>query len=147
MSPRDFMTLAHVLQSGNAEAEWRTAISRAYYSAFHTARQLLRDWGFQLARTDQAHVGLTRRLAVTGVAEYEKVARELSELRAKRNAADYDLDRECRRELAAQSVKTTGVLLGLLAVEVSSQRQQQVIQAVRDFERNVLREVTWQSLN
>ena len=45
---RDFLTLAQRWVQGTAEGEWRSAVSRAYYAAFHEARQLLRDLGFQV---------------------------------------------------------------------------------------------------
>ncbi len=41
MNERDFLRLAAVLAGGAAEAEWRTAVGRAYYAAFHMARRLL----------------------------------------------------------------------------------------------------------
>jgi uncharacterized protein (UPF0332 family) len=147
MDPRDFLTLAKSLQSGKAEAEWRTAISRSYYAGFHAARQLLLGWGFQIGRTDQAHVGITRRLAAASVVELATASRELSDLRSKRNAADYDLDRVCRTELATRCVKMADLILKLLAAEIPLPQQEQTIQAIREYERNVLRDVTWRSLN
>ena len=46
MNWREFLTLAARLAAGAAEEDWRSAVSRAYYSAFHVARQLLSDLGF-----------------------------------------------------------------------------------------------------
>ena len=51
----DFLTLADVWITGRTEAEWRSAVSRAYYAAFHKGRQLLRDLRFLIPRGDQAH--------------------------------------------------------------------------------------------
>ncbi len=147
MAPREFLMLAKMLQSGQTEAGWRTAISRAYYAGFHAARQLLLGWGFQIGRSDQAHAGITRRLAAASIVELETAARELTDLRSKRNAADYDLDRVCRSELAARCVKLAELILKLLSVDISRQQQEQTIQAIRDYERNILRDVTWRSMN
>jgi uncharacterized protein (UPF0332 family) len=38
MTGADFLPLAHRLAASSSEPEWRTAISRAYYAAFHAAR-------------------------------------------------------------------------------------------------------------
>ena len=44
MKPRDFLDVADELSDG--EAHWRSAVSRAYYAAFHVARRLLIELGF-----------------------------------------------------------------------------------------------------
>lgn len=46
MNPRDFLEVANDLLSGDSEAEGRSAISRAYYAAFHVALNLFRCCGF-----------------------------------------------------------------------------------------------------
>jgi hypothetical protein len=46
MDFRNYLNLARTLVKGSTEAEWRTAISRAYYTAFHLDCQLLRTLGF-----------------------------------------------------------------------------------------------------
>jgi hypothetical protein len=35
MNWRDFLPLAARLAGGTTEADWRSAVSRAYYAAFH----------------------------------------------------------------------------------------------------------------
>jgi hypothetical protein len=55
---RDFLAIARQLASGSTEAEWRSAISRAYYATFHVARELLEDLSFAVPRADRAHVYL-----------------------------------------------------------------------------------------
>src|SRR5712692_3941849 len=62
----DFLTLAETWIQGTTEAEWRSAVSRAYYAAFHEARQLVRDLGFVVPRADQAHAYLWLRLSNCG---------------------------------------------------------------------------------
>ena len=46
MNWRDFLTLATRLAGEATEAEWRTGVSRAYYAAFHVARDLFADLQF-----------------------------------------------------------------------------------------------------
>ena len=55
ITPRDLMDVADILITGTHEAEWRSAVSRAYYSAFHAGRLLLRACGFDVPQADQAH--------------------------------------------------------------------------------------------
>lgn len=50
MKPQDFLNLSNQMAAGATEAEWRTAISRAYYATFHAARDLLRELGFTVPR-------------------------------------------------------------------------------------------------
>jgi len=50
MNWRDFLSLAAQLAGDMAEADWRTAVSRAYYAAFHVARRLLADLNFTVPR-------------------------------------------------------------------------------------------------
>ena len=38
MNWRDFLPLATRLAAGTTEADWRTAVSRAHYAAFHAGR-------------------------------------------------------------------------------------------------------------
>ncbi len=66
MDGRDFLPLANALAAGPTEAEWRTAISRAYYAAFHVARQLVMDLGFVVPYADRAHAYLWYRLSNSG---------------------------------------------------------------------------------
>jgi uncharacterized protein (UPF0332 family) len=37
MNPHDFLEVANEWLTGIREAEWRSAVSRAYYAAFHVA--------------------------------------------------------------------------------------------------------------
>jgi uncharacterized protein (UPF0332 family) len=63
ISPRDFLTVAKYLAARGTEGEWRTAVSRAYYAVFHTARNLMEDLGFVVPRADPAHSYLWKRFS------------------------------------------------------------------------------------
>ena len=56
MTGEDFLPLAIRLAAGRSEPEWRTAVSRAYYAAFHVARDLMENLGFTVPRGDRATV-------------------------------------------------------------------------------------------
>ena len=63
MNPRAFLEVADELATGIHEGFWRSAVSRAYYGAFHAARQLLVTCGFEVPRVDRAHAYLSMRLS------------------------------------------------------------------------------------
>src|SRR5947209_134068 len=71
ISGPDFVSLAEAWVAGRSEAEWRSAVSRAYYGAFHQARRLLRSLGFTVPRADRAHAYLWMRLSNCGEASVE----------------------------------------------------------------------------
>src|SRR6266436_1986042 len=91
MKSRDFLTLAQRLVSESAEVSWRSAVSRAYYAAFHVARELLEDLGFVVPQGDRAHAYLWLRLSNSGDPLVVKTGRRLGDLRRWRNRADYDV--------------------------------------------------------
>jgi uncharacterized protein (UPF0332 family) len=93
MDARDFLSLALSLTRGTTEAEWRSAVSRAYYAAFHIARKIMSQCGFSVPRGDRAHAYIWLRLSNSKNATVEKAGRDLQAVRGSRNWADYDLDR------------------------------------------------------
>jgi hypothetical protein len=64
MNPRDFLEVADEWAGGTREAEWRSAVSRAYYAVHHVARRMLEEWGFAVPTADQAHAFVWLRLAL-----------------------------------------------------------------------------------
>ena len=54
----DLLRLAAKLSLGTTESEWRCAVSRAYYAAFHRGRDLLQSLGFEPPRGELAHAYL-----------------------------------------------------------------------------------------
>ena len=94
MEGSDFIALAGKLAVAAAadEATYRTAISRAYYGAFHIARSFLVELGFQPVGNANVHAFVRHYLAGSGHPEAYLAASELGYLQAARNRADYDLD-------------------------------------------------------
>jgi hypothetical protein len=88
MSSRDLLEVADDLLGGLKEAHWRSAVSRAYYAAFHEARLLLRRCGFAVPRGEQAHAYLWLRLSNCGHPDLAHAGAELNDLRSQRNWAD-----------------------------------------------------------
>jgi len=66
MNANAFLELAGEWCTGIREGEWRSAVSRAYFAAFHVARRILRQGGFVVPQGDRAHAYLWLRLANSG---------------------------------------------------------------------------------
>ncbi len=93
MAPKEFLNLAgHLALSQNSDApDFRTAISRAYYAAFHIAVETLSFLGFPPRRDASGHDDATRLLQQSGDSELDRVGGVLADLRSDRNEADYKL--------------------------------------------------------
>lgn len=91
MNGRDFLDTARYLAARGTEADCRSAVSRAYYAAFHAARDLLTALRFQVPRADRAHNYLYVRLNNCGDAGVIHTAFLLNKLRGLRNQGDYDV--------------------------------------------------------
>ena len=143
MSPRDFLLLAGELSPRETEACWRSAASRAYYAAFHVARDFLDSLGFAIRQGDQSHAAVYRRLSNSRVADVDHAGNLLIDLRRLRNQADYDL----QRPFAAVDARKTIQAAERLFEIVTAQRDQQALASlatnIRTYERDVLRDITW----
>lgn len=84
--------LVAVTGLGEDESRLRTAVSRAYYGAFHLTTALLTAWQFELKRNAYGHQEAYNMLWRSGHAEAQKVASLLDDLRTERIKADYRLD-------------------------------------------------------
>jgi hypothetical protein len=144
MNPRAFLDVADALITGMNEADWRTAVSRGYYAVFHVARELLQQCGFRVPRADQAHAYLWLRLSNAGDPDVARAGRDASFLRTARNWADYDLDRPMGHAVAVGHVQLADDVIRILELAATEPTlQARITDAMKDYERNVLKEVTW----
>jgi uncharacterized protein (UPF0332 family) len=141
---RDFLPLATQLAAGATEAEWRSAVSRAYYTIFHVARRLLSDLHFTVPRADRAHQYLVFRLSNCGDAGVEQAGRDLDTLRRLRNRADYDDVPALGQAQAAAAVQLASLVVASLDAGLREPVRSNMMQAMIAYERDVLRDVTWQ---
>jgi uncharacterized protein (UPF0332 family) len=144
MNFRDYLPLARSLVTGSTEAEWRTAISRAYYAAFHVARDLLIALGFQVPRADRAHGYLWIRLANSGEAAVQMAGNRLNALRGQRNRADYDQRSSIPVATATNDVQAAEDIIRALDAAAVDPIRSQITTTMRDYERDILKDVTWQ---
>ncbi len=145
MHARDFFNLASILAKGSTEAEWRSAVSRAYYAAFHIARNLLLGCGFSVPRGEQAHAHLWLRLSNSKHPDVENAGGDLKSVRSSRNWADYDLDRRLNQATALSQLKLIENLNRVLEEASKEPVKAQITEAMKTYERDVLKEVTWHS--
>jgi hypothetical protein len=144
MNPRDNLDLAEELCDGIREVDWRTATSRAYFTAFHEARLFLGRLGFVVPRADQAHAYLWLRLANCGQPDLNHAGANLQDLRRLRNWADYDNDRDFEHSIAFDQVLTAAGIIQLLdAASATPSVLGRITDAIKIYERDVLRHITW----
>jgi uncharacterized protein (UPF0332 family) len=144
MDPHDFLDLAGTLADGMSEAEWRSAVSRAYYGVFHLARKLLLQCGFSVPQADQAHAYLWLRLSNSGHPDMQSAGADLKVLRSKRNQADYDLFLSLNHVRAVDHFNFAQRIANVLDDALDSPEiLARITAAIRQYETTVLKQTTW----
>ena len=144
MDTNEFLDVADELCTGTGEGYWRSGVSRAYFAAYHRARRLFRQIGFAVPDSDRGHAYLWMRLSNSGHPAVVIGGQTLNRLRTDRNQADYDTDRPFAQIDAINIVQRAADLVSLLeSVETQPTILTQITQTMRDYERNVLGDVTW----
>ena len=116
MNPREFQELARKLADGDSPAEFRTAVSRAYYSVFNVGAELMKGMGFAISESPSGHGELEYKLSNSKHLDVEKVGSQLADLRSRRIHADYRLERkEAETQKNAQAVvqQASGMIMVL----------------------------------
>jgi uncharacterized protein (UPF0332 family) len=143
MNPRKFLALARRLAAGTEEEDWRTAVSRAYYAAFHVACDLMTGLGFTVPNAEQAHGYLWLRLQNCGHPPTINAGVDLKDLRRSRNRADYYMRKGVSAgDARSEIVRAESILQALDSAAVAPVRSQ-ITTAMKDYEKNVLRDATW----
>jgi uncharacterized protein (UPF0332 family) len=143
IQPEDFLKLAEVWIHGGSEAEWRSAVSRAYYAAFHKARRLFAELGFQPPKGDQAHAYLWLRLLNCGDPQVQAAGSDLNSLRRDRNRADYAVDQNLSQSDGLTQVQSARQIIQVLTTAATEPTRTQITDAMKTYESNILRQVTW----
>lgn len=140
-----FLILAEKLAAATTEAEWRSAVCRAYYAAFHEARDALQSMGFATPRAELAHAYLWRRLENCGHSGLAAAGSRLNQLRRERNRADYDVNLNVARQDAAAAVRSAEMIIKTFN-SLNASELPAITDAIRNYEQHVLREPTWRNL-
>ena len=94
MKPNDFLTFAESLLANptTGAASCRTAISRAYYCAFHLVKKFVEEEiGARIRGGGNEHIKLQHMLLNSGVPKANAAGNLLASLHTARKIADYDL--------------------------------------------------------
>jgi uncharacterized protein (UPF0332 family) len=130
------MSVALRLSVGD-EASRRSALSRAYYCAYHVARRLIAKCGIRFVGTASTHEHLPWCLQNAGDANAMDAGRKLQSLRSERNNADYNLE---SLDFQSGHWTTTHIQLAQRIVMALEQIEpQSIAPAVRQYASTVLR--------
>lgn len=92
MHPTRFLRLAKLLRDGPPDAEnYRTAISRAYYAAYHAGREALLAIGIRPSEGPAGHGDVVKCLGGCGDPVLARAGTRLQDLHGRRRKADYSL--------------------------------------------------------
>ena len=141
MKPADFLDLAEHLLTHGTEAALRTAVSRAYYGAFHRAVLLIREMGVALPVGPESHQKVRFCLMESGEASSLRAGDMLQSLRQDRNLADYDLAASTKfnTKFAHQHIVRAREVLSLLGKCGEEPARSRFRNKLRDYAANVLR--------
>ncbi|MGI8982139.1 MAG: hypothetical protein ACR2FY_23150 [Pirellulaceae bacterium] len=138
MNPDDFLTLATTLAQGKGQAEWRSSISRAYYSAFHAACGLVESIDVTLPLGASAHQKVTYCLQQSQDSELAVAGSKLNAFREARNGADYRL-----KDSQFASKKSAELYLAIarqIIVAISTRdADPEVRRSIRQYARDMLK--------
>lgn len=136
MEPRQFLYLAERLaEHGAYPVEFRSAISRAYYAAFHFGLIFLKEMGFSIVQNASAHEEVYQHLNNSGDDELAKAASKMNDLRTKRIHADYELNRpdveekKNARMLVQQAVR----LIATIEKRCHNESRSEIIVAIQEW--------------
>lgn len=141
MDGNDFITLAGKLAAAPAagEATYRTAVSRAYYGAFHLAHTFLSELGFRPLGNANVHGFVQHYLNGSQHAEACRAAFLLSHLHAARNRADYRLNdpQFASRPDAMLIVERAALVVSALESCRAADARDSIRQAIAEYEQKI----------
>jgi len=142
MDPCDFLKIADGLKNSCEEAGRRSAVSRAYYAAFHYIRLYLVREGIDVPQGGTIHDKIPKYLRYSGLQKAKDVAKCMQELRDDRKEADYKIaledlkSREDRKVLERFNTKTCELLVNKaqqIIQDFNSCKGQELIQGIENY--------------
>ena len=117
VKPIEILHVATKLLNNNSEAACRSAVSRAYYAAYHHGIQVV-DVKLPLTKNmiykGGCHQQLLLKLSNGQSRAWEDIAFKVNALRRKRIRADYYLDKSVSKRLAHGSVRAAQKIIDAL---------------------------------
>ncbi len=138
MNAADFVEfagrLAAMQQVGPHEARCRSAVSRAYYGAFHAVSELLRSWDVVVRRNSFGHQDAIDALRRSQHPVAREIGGALDNLRQARIRADYRLEGQLIAEkFAMNSVEEANEVLSLIERCKRDTEFRLAVTAIREF--------------
>ena len=99
--------------------------------------------GFTVPPTERAHKYLAYRLSNSGVVAVQQAGYDLDQLRDERNEADYVFHFAMSQGAASAAVRLAEEVIDHLDAARQEPTRTQITDAMKTYERNVLRDVTW----
>lgn len=139
MDAREFHALALELVQGTSAAHSRTAISRAYYAAYHVGFEVLGEMGFQIPEGPGGHEEVRRHFNNRGDREVTRVASQLGDLFTRRIHADYRLSRPDveNQATARMLVEQAQRMIEALARCRGEPKRSQLVGAIQEWKRKI----------
>lgn len=138
----NILTTARGLSSDESktESDLRSAVSRAYYSAFHCAKELLEKFGIKFSKGGGVHDKIISILEnCNGIDDSKKAGSMLRDLKGDRNDADYNLTDTKFSKLsnAELRISTANDICDLIG-ECEANQYNHMMNSARDYARTTL---------
>ncbi len=142
MDPERFLELARILKGGPGTPEnYRTAISRAYYAAFHVGVTALKAIGIRASDGPGGHGEVVSCLGACGDSDLQEASMRLKILHGRRRQADYklsDLNVETRQEADLACLDSKEIIDQINNLQSKGSRGA-AISEMRQFARDILK--------
>ena len=120
MDPRLFLETAESLLSSDHEADCRSAVSRAYYSSFLVARDLVEVITNQRLTNFDTHKSVRDSLKNSSTPQGRTLSIKLAALHSKRKVSDYELGTSVNYEDADNAIGQAEEIIKLLDTVLST---------------------------
>jgi uncharacterized protein (UPF0332 family) len=134
MRGREFYELAEHLAQGSRPSELRSAVSRAYYGAFHVAREFVdAECRINLPTDASVHKKLQELFDACSPHVLNTIGRRLTSLREARNYADYKLTHlpSSRKANAITHLQIANQLIYAIEVDLANADRALIVDEVR----------------
>jgi uncharacterized protein (UPF0332 family) len=132
MQWNEFLDTADRLSRGTTEGDWRSAISRSYYSLFHYFREFFLSNGLDIGRgAGQAHFNFYTGLSNCGFPSVSTLADRIDAVRRRRGEADYELRIVVTQVDATESVRNANDIIRTFQTLLTTIPAHQIVDGAR----------------
>ncbi|MGB2937451.1 MAG: HEPN domain-containing protein [Phycisphaerae bacterium] len=132
MTGKEFIGVAQELIGGSAEAHWRSAVSRAYYAAFHVVGMSL-GVHLKVPKGPSAHGWVRNCLLNSQNSALEAAGSKLADLHRQRLNADYRLHFAFMQGTARAFVESAKRVITQVENSLTGAGAARIVVAIRDY--------------